>query len=1373
MAAQERMARAWQQPWGHNIAPAERMKVRIANWWHVLGTPKGNHNVGARLAFLRNNNLASADEIKAGRKYNRARNVQARLQAQQPDPAVVAANQTAAAAQLPYHRGPYPQKYFGPQPPEPTDAEGRRIVAHVPRLGTLVWQMTFDMNTLVKDPNIWLYQLEGFERQRQPPGPPTHEKIKIVIYFEKGTPMMLWAPSRHNLLGKMSEHVQSASLRDHGQPTHVTITTFSIRQPGAAGGSSNGITPMAKTLEEACQKRCVIRIHNPDDALCFDRSMAVLRHQSWRTTFKSKWKVLIDHRAPLQKECALEIRQKVGIDPTLPITLEDVPKYEDAFQVDIRVWVFGTLGAYQAYGPDNGQTNRYTAPQHSFNILLDMTKQHYCPALSMGPVLGHHFWDAELEQKARRPKICSQCKSESCVDKETPVQDKHHCNQCNRRFRSDKCFDIHRSLTLGTSKSVRKKTACETMYQCEKCGKQQERFDASMATGPQWTKIDAYNYHYHACPSAWPKHMHVHVCGYAHCKSCKLYCSLQDHVCFIEKPKKAPKENGPLFFYDFETTCDNEERRHEVNFAHVQEADGTEHEFGDMESFIAFAMSRPQNSIFFAHNAGKFDSNFILEHVLACCHKTPEVLKANGRILDLNVEGIHFRDTYPHVSAPLANFPKMFGLPGEKGYFPHKFNLKSTQTYVGPMPPIEFYCVEGMSAKKRQEVIDWHAEEVANGVIFDFRKEMASYCRQDVTLLRLGMLRYQEIVKEVTGHDPLIKLTIASAGIDFFKRNIMPEKTIENISRDPRRQDSAEGREFIGYMEHQLGRAIKREYKIGQYSVDGFDPVTNTVYEHNGCLFHGGYGCTDDCSCKRNPHSVNPKSKIPFHELAEKTRVRENWLKSKGYTVVTQTSCGLKALRRTPEYKEFLLKHEETEPIQKREALFGGRTDLGRMYWQANPSLGEKLARYVDFCSLYPWCLKYCDLPLGAHRKIQGPEAHTTHLPTYLKMGKLAIMKLTVTCPDDLRFAVLPVVCKESGRLLFRCGQKTGVWTSVEIALALEMGYTVDRVHEIWEYDDKGKIFQGYINTFYKLKAQASKKPDWVKTDADLDEYIRKFEAKEGIVLDKDKISENPGLRAVAKLYLNTSWGRLAMRDSHNMQKTMITNTPEDYFATLNNPAYDWDSSEMDIIGHSGNEKAYFTLFTHEDLTDGDGDHTNPVMGAFVTSHARVKLYKLLRDVGFENVLYMDTDSCIYVETPDNAHVFKPTSEGGQLGDFLGELTDECDGAGITEFVALAPKTYSYRLDNGEEVVKSKGLSLNWKSSQTICFEGYKSKLFNPEDTKLQIYFDSLRKARDTANYHIFTKEESKEIRTMYTKGFVMADWSIRPFGHRDTVAHQ
>jgi hypothetical protein len=90
----------------------------------------------------------------------------------------------------------------------------------------------------------------------------------------------------------------------------------------------------------------------------------------------------------------------------------------------------------------------------------------------------------------------------------------------------------------------------------------------------------------------------------------------------------------------------------------------------------------------------------------------------------------------------------------------------------------------------------------------------------------------------------------------------------------------------------------------------------------------------------------------------------------------------------------------------------------------------------------------------------------------------------------------------------------------------VQHGYELVEVHEVYEYQvtrydaqtGDGGIFALYINTFLKLKAEASGYPNWVQCPADEDRYISEIQASEGILSDRVYIGPNPAKRCHAKL---------------------------------------------------------------------------------------------------------------------------------------------------------------------------------------------------------------------------------------------------------------
>ena len=60
------------------------------------------------------------------------------------------------------------------------------------------------------------------------------------------------------------------------------------------------------------------------------------------------------------------------------------------------------------------------------------------------------------------------------------------------------------------------------------------------------------------------------------------------------------------------------------------------------------------------------------------------------------------------------------------------------------------------------------------------------------------------------------------------------------------------------------------------------------------------------------------------------------------------------------------------------------------------------------------------------------------------------------------------------------------------------------------------------VDTFLKIKQEASGWPSWCRAEEDKREYVREYQEKEGIKLDPENIKKNPGLRSLAKLMLNS-----------------------------------------------------------------------------------------------------------------------------------------------------------------------------------------------------------------------------------------------------------
>ena len=1136
--------------------------------------------------------------------------------------------------------------------------------------------------------------------------------------FEDGHELGWTTVTRANVLEKMDQAAQSESLAEHGPMVTVTLDSKRTKLP-----SGSQPTSAPRNLLEGRNKRSVVFIDNRD-TLCFDRSLVVLTHLGCDPRL---WKRVTDKRQVYQRDQAQELRASVGLPQTTGIRLDQVPLYETHLQRGVRIYRLTNLGPEVIYD---------SFPQEPPLCLL-LDKEHYCPVVNVKAFLGERYWDAGRMAAARKPKACFSCKSTGCKDKDQ-CQAPLRCTDCNRGFKSEACKKRHQGKV------------CKTWVACEECKAHHKRF----VPVDGMVEIDPWNYDVTTAQGT--KRIHKHRCGHQTCTNCGLSTDLQDHQCFIVK-KTLKKKEPRFFFFDFEThveSTDAEFKKHHVNLAVTQDTEGRQWVHRSTREFVEFLGAKErEGAVLYAHNGGKFDTLLILEEILARGKGVPTLLRANGRVITMRYQGFEIRDSYCHLAAPLSKFAKMFGLEGGKGNFPHLFNRRENWNYSGPYPGPECYGVDQMKGPARVKFLEWHQGMV--GQTFDFQKALLKYCVDDVRLLREGLMAYRNLLMGQLEWDPLAYVTLSSSAQGLYIDRWMPKDSIEVLNVKKGRKQSSEEHEWVTWMEHRLGRPLVRQKKIGHKYVDAYDPQSKTICEYDGCLWHGG------CArCQANPHSVNPRCGKTMHQLKQETMKRDEVYRGWGYTVVTCTSCDLKAMRKTPEYKQWLPAYKKVAPIHKRDALFGGRTDLAKTYYKVGP--GEKM-RYVDFTSVYPAVMKQEDYPVGAHQMLRGDLG--TDVSKYF-----GVIKATVRSPTDLKFAVLPNHDPETGKLFFRLGAMTGTWTTPEVLLAVAMGYVVEEIHEVWQYERRGKLFAPYINFFLRVKQEASKRPAWVQTEADMDRYIEQYFMKEGIELDRVKVwePENSGLRALAKLMLNCLWGKFCQRDAHLLKQTMLVDEPDKFFRLLMNESYNWDESNYDFF--AGGERVLMSLQEDEDLGPGGGHRTNEVLGAFTTAYGRMRLHNLLQQVGPENVCYYDTDSCVYIEDQTNRHLHRRVQEGGFLGDYLGELTSEFDpDVWATEVVCVAPKSYALRLTNGETIVKCKGFTLSHENSLKINFESMKDLVLGQGEV-LNVKYDSLRKSRAGTHFSMHTVSETKRLRFNYDKGRLYplegGGHGVLPWGH-------
>lgn len=317
-------------------------------------------------------------------------------------------------------------------------------------------------------------------------------------------------------------------------------------------------------------------------------------------------------------------------------------------------------------------------------------------------------------------------------------------------------------------------------------------------------------------------------------------------------------------------------------------------------------------------------------------------------------------------------------------------------------------------------------------------------------------------------------------------------------------------------------------------------------------------------------------------------------------------------------------------------AYFGGISQVYKTY-------GENLY-YYDVNSLYPWAMTQ-DMPY----KYIG----ITYNPKLEDIFGFAYASIYV--PEGLNYKPLPVRT-DDGSLSTPSGHILGVYFSEELKYAESLGCQI-KVHRAYIFTRK-QLFNKYVEDIYKEKAKA--------TGSD---------------------------RVFVKLLLNGLYGFFARVD----EKYIALFLPLDeaieqaqIYPSHNLILMDDDKTGL-LIRDVNPSKMLCESTTHKyiDHISGDGlnrTKSNRAIAAAITAYSRIKIHQFKDICG--DVYYSDTDSIVTGRKLSDEYV----------NNELGFMKNEFPNNMISEGIFISPKLYALRLDNGEEIIKAKGVPLKIKA---------------------------------------------------------------------------
>lgn len=880
-----------------------------------------------------------------------------------------------------------------------------------------------------------------------------------------------------------------------------------------------------------------------------------------------------------------------------------------------------------------------------------------------------------------------------------------------------------------------------------------------------------------------------------------------NHFCYVPKKKCENLNEANLYVYDLECAQILDDLglyKHECNCLYIrkvypeneEEKNGryfpTEVEF--VEALIGEAEF--QNALFIAFNGGSYDIHFLLrvfERGEVTHTYVPSPTSKHKFIqIHLVEKNIRFIDFMRFIPGSLKNIAEAFEIPVSKGDFPHRFNNGNNDDYNGRIPPLysdnDYWGLESFKNKKdKDKFIEWYQDQEkvyctcdiqcsCDRKKWNFQDEIKRYCLLDVVVLAEIVRHYRHACLNFEDGDEQKIMNWSIPRLDPLQFMTLPQITMQTLVHgfstfeDPRydfngitttykKIRGGQSWEAILWVYHQmcirgefiyyLGNSCKEYYDFDtNISVDGYAPESQTIFLYLKCNY---WGCP---SCMMEYYEYNwilPERGMYISDVKKHFESVMSSLKMSYKEVITIWDHDFNASFINP----YILKC--CQVMKPEDCFYGGRTEVFQIY--ANAKKLDKDIHYYDVTSLYPSVYAHHPLPVGHPIHLLGFDIDKTRFHPTASNRYYGYARVKVTPRKSDMIGLLPQRDQKTGRLFFPVHPMEGCWGTEELYLAMQNGYTVDEIYELYYWDERNYSnlhFAAYVNYFFQLKQEAE---GWKKLGAtsetpseeEQNELVERLYVQNGYLarIRPNKVRKNAVLRSLAKLYLNSLWGKFAQK-SAKTQHTTIYGTQQ-FLALWNNKKIDQSNCKFREISPG----VYKTSYNMKSEYINPVRHGNLFIAAKVTETARCVLHRKMLQVGPENVIYCDTDSIIFLYN----------SLMGVLTDVgLGKWTNEYPSHVIEHVYALAPKLYSLRLSQTNkdpyETFRAKGIQMTLENQNRMLFETIKpliENLITGTDDHFTIPVKNFNIFSNSGNSalpygQVFSRYNEKKVRAIITK---------------------
>ena len=414
-----------------------------------------------------------------------------------------------------------------------------------------------------------------------------------------------------------------------------------------------------------------------------------------------------------------------------------------------------------------------------------------------------------------------------------------------------------------------------------------------------------------------------------------------------------------------------------------------------------------------------------------------------------------------------------------------------------------------------------------------------------------------------------------------------------------------------------------------------------------------------------------------------------------------------------------------------------------------NPKSESSYLQYLDTNNLYGWAMSQ-PLPTRGFKWVDVNPNEISELATRTHKGY--VLEVDVSYPKELHnpHNDLPFMCERMEingveKLVPNLRDKKSYVIYIQaLNQALQHGLRLDRIHRAIEFDQS----------------------PWLKTYIDFNTQLSTAATND---FEKDFF----------KLMNNSVFGK-TMENIRKHRNIKVVTTEEKYLRTVMCPNF--KSGVLFGENLMGCEMGKIKVVMNKLV----------YLGQAILDLSKIVMYEFHYDYmvpkyGLEKLklCYMDTDSLVYdIKTEDfyediaNDVEARFDTSGYSKTDFrllpiglnkkvIGLIKDELGGKIMTEFVALRPKLYSYKVLDGSEDKKCKGIK-KCVVKKTLTFEDYKACLFNDStEYRSQLMFRSAKHEVHTieVNKVALNREDDKRISrkdgiSTFARGHKDLSWS-------------